>query len=553
MLTILALSMFAGCPGDIDQSGSVNNDDLFAIVYSWGSCAPGACPADVASPFGLVDVDDLGFVLSRWGACQDGPESSSSVAARFPGDFRIGDATSEGSHMLAASALDYGPGRAHTQLTACAWVRIDEDTADGLSKCIVAKRTRADSDGKTYPFFLRVVQVSPGGDFHQSLTGGNGVQDWHYGVVAPPRPPDIEPGSWNFLSWRIDSQETGLADLFTEDQLYPVHLSTSPAFAMNLSTPLSIGGESGTYAGPSTVNRFIKASIAHVSVYDGLVPDEVVAKLAAGQSPLRTDNRAGPGWSLIDYWSMQDAGHLGLNGLPGNAEGDLALRGDITATDGPPSVERLAIMRLQPAGSDARDAYLSQTAANANFGESAILRVGSGATNSRRRALIDLDLGAQGVPSDAAIVACTLTLHCSAAPAHPKDLEICRMTRSDWAEGSLIDGSGATWNDFDQDGAALGLHPWTSGGGAGGDFTLAGALTFPDGLSLGTGAKTFDITTLAQDAMLNRSGRLNILLKAADEDEGESLPGIATYASSDSAVAEDRPELEITYAAPGKR
>ena len=54
--------------GDTDHSGTVNINDLLAVIVNWGACF--GCDADVA-PFpggnGIVDVNDLLAVISNWG------------------------------------------------------------------------------------------------------------------------------------------------------------------------------------------------------------------------------------------------------------------------------------------------------------------------------------------------------------------------------------------------------------------------------------------------------------------------------------------------------
>ena len=56
-------------PGDATGDGTVDADDLTAVILSWGPCA-GSCPADVA-PFpkgdGVVNADDLNAVILNWG------------------------------------------------------------------------------------------------------------------------------------------------------------------------------------------------------------------------------------------------------------------------------------------------------------------------------------------------------------------------------------------------------------------------------------------------------------------------------------------------------
>ncbi len=57
------------CLADITGDRLVNVSDLFAVLYSWGSCPN--CPADIAPPGGngLVNVSDLLAVINGWGIC----------------------------------------------------------------------------------------------------------------------------------------------------------------------------------------------------------------------------------------------------------------------------------------------------------------------------------------------------------------------------------------------------------------------------------------------------------------------------------------------------
>ena len=64
------------CPADIAPAGApngtVNVDDLLAVINAWGVCAnPSNCPADIAPAGGndVVNVDDLLAVINAWGAC----------------------------------------------------------------------------------------------------------------------------------------------------------------------------------------------------------------------------------------------------------------------------------------------------------------------------------------------------------------------------------------------------------------------------------------------------------------------------------------------------
>jgi hypothetical protein len=53
------------CPSDVDGSGTVDVDDLLAIISGWGSSNP---VLDINGS-GTVDVDDLLMLISAWGPC----------------------------------------------------------------------------------------------------------------------------------------------------------------------------------------------------------------------------------------------------------------------------------------------------------------------------------------------------------------------------------------------------------------------------------------------------------------------------------------------------
>jgi hypothetical protein len=59
------------CPADVTGNGSVNVQDLLAVISAWGVC-PGQCPpycaADVSHDC-TVNIQDLLAVIAAWGAC----------------------------------------------------------------------------------------------------------------------------------------------------------------------------------------------------------------------------------------------------------------------------------------------------------------------------------------------------------------------------------------------------------------------------------------------------------------------------------------------------
>jgi len=62
----------APLPGDVNNDGVVNADDLLMVINHWGQCPPPpqSCPPDIAPPpdgNGVVNVDDLLMVINHWG------------------------------------------------------------------------------------------------------------------------------------------------------------------------------------------------------------------------------------------------------------------------------------------------------------------------------------------------------------------------------------------------------------------------------------------------------------------------------------------------------
>ena len=59
------------CPGDVTGNGTVNVDDLLAVINGWGACpqsCPPYCSGDVNHTC-AVNVDDLLAVINGWGPC----------------------------------------------------------------------------------------------------------------------------------------------------------------------------------------------------------------------------------------------------------------------------------------------------------------------------------------------------------------------------------------------------------------------------------------------------------------------------------------------------
>jgi hypothetical protein len=66
-MDVVAISLAPPRAGDVNRDGTVNIDDLFAVILAWGPCPPpNLCPADVDGN-GFINVDDLFAVIMNWG------------------------------------------------------------------------------------------------------------------------------------------------------------------------------------------------------------------------------------------------------------------------------------------------------------------------------------------------------------------------------------------------------------------------------------------------------------------------------------------------------
>ncbi len=59
------------CPGDVDQDGDVESDDLLSLLEGFGSSSLGADDREDCSRDGDVDVEDLLGLLEQWGDCSE--------------------------------------------------------------------------------------------------------------------------------------------------------------------------------------------------------------------------------------------------------------------------------------------------------------------------------------------------------------------------------------------------------------------------------------------------------------------------------------------------
>ena len=197
----------------------------------------------------------------------------------------------------------------------------------------------------------------------------------------------------------------------------------------------------------------------------------------------------------------------------------------------------------QPAGWRGKDATLYSTTPLASSGNTTTITVGSRGTQRVFRTLLTFDDLAE-LPKGAEILSATLSLTVSSVAAAPALFEINRCTLPQWVEGAT-GSDGASWNLY----SANPPLPWAAPGG---DYSTNGQAAgfvlpttaggFGDGSTM-----TFDVTALAQDALIERSGVLALLIKRTDE---TGTDAIAYFYSSDHPVPSQRPKLRLNYIPP---
>ena len=174
---------------------------------------------------------------------------------------------------------------------------------------------------------------------------------------------------------------------------------------------------------------------------------------------------------------------------------------------------------------------------DATLGDSPQVFVGNDTSNAER-ALLRFDLTA--VPSQATITSCTLTVDVVTRN-QPKAGQIYRLKQQAWVEDR------ATWNRYD------GATAWTTPGtfnltegqsdvvvsaGADGPIAYAQPTT--------TGAFAFpDLAALCQDAVANRGGSLDLMIKQDDDAPGATAE--FSFSRRTDSVPAERPMLTVAF------
>lgn len=190
---------------------------------------------------------------------------------------------------------------------------------------------------------------------------------------------------------------------------------------------------------------------------------------------------------------------------------------------------------LQPDGPAGIDTTLVSTGPGTNFGTGQSSIIGLlviGKAQAKYRFLLQFDISA--IPAGSTITGTSLVLkRFTSSGLSNTPFTANRITQPAWEELA------ATWLNY---ASAL---PWAQ---AGGDFTASGqssaSINSPDDLVFNDLA----MAALAQDAIDNRSGLLELLVKA--DDETGDAHSIEVFTSDFAAEPNDRPKLTVDYELP---
>ncbi|MGD9644439.1 MAG: DNRLRE domain-containing protein [Pirellulales bacterium] len=189
-------------------------------------------------------------------------------------------------------------------------------------------------------------------------------------------------------------------------------------------------------------------------------------------------------------------------------------------------------LAIQPDAASGVDAYITDAVPTGNFGTAETLLVGTNVIGSafNMRSLLRFDVS--GVPLGTAILQATLHLQITSSILASDDaFTAYRLTQTGWTE------DGVTWEKYD------GSNNWST---AGGDYSLVGAAAC---VLQEPGDVHFDVTALVLDAIANRGGILNLLIKGSESGSTQFME----VSSSDEPTALIRPLLTIDYSAQGSR
>ncbi|MBN1941819.1 MAG: DNRLRE domain-containing protein [Phycisphaerae bacterium] len=193
----------------------------------------------------------------------------------------------------------------------------------------------------------------------------------------------------------------------------------------------------------------------------------------------------------------------------------------------------MANLILQPGPTEGQDTFIIDTYGASNYGGDTRLFIGirnNGRSIDNDRSILRFPLS---LPPGAYVLSATLTLFYKSGDTSFAQTAWAYRCPTNWTE------LGATWYKYD------GVNDWPVNG-SGGEWDESIASFASAGV---TDDLVLDVTQHVSDALANRDGVLNLLLKTA-----EAVEDRKTYYSSDEATEiTKRPKLEIEYQPAGSR
>lgn len=188
-------------------------------------------------------------------------------------------------------------------------------------------------------------------------------------------------------------------------------------------------------------------------------------------------------------------------------------------------------LTLQPTTPDNKGNLLSRENPSSNYGSNVVLQAGTDNTvlgDTVTRFLIAFDLST--IPTYSEIESATITLKMTGAGARPDPTTfyVNRVTQA-WTH------AGSTWSTYN------GTNAWTT---AGGDYTATGQVSVSVGAPVSGGTLTIDVADLVEDAVQNRSGQLNLIVRGP-EDVG--YDAFVVVHSGHATTPSNRPKIEVVY------
>ena len=178
-----------------------------------------------------------------------------------------------------------------------------------------------------------------------------------------------------------------------------------------------------------------------------------------------------------------------------------------------------------------KDNFMYQIAPTTNYGTSTVMYIYD-RLNYTCRPLLSFDISEfPGGTIESAVLYLYYYEYAVTDPVG-KTIKAYKQTRNDWTQ------TGSTWNKYD------GANDWTA---AGGDFVTSNPAGGSTTVPAGYGWMSWDIINIVNDAILNVSSQVNLLLRFDTEDLAANYGEPRFYSNNYTTDLTLRPKLVITY------